>query len=196
MHCLLNIMCVFGMDTVHIHFKILLVCVYIYRICSDRTRGKYEYGTILQLIIQLIHFTVCSCIYRICSDRTWGKYECWTILQLITELIYFIHSFYFHFEDPYRNRKSIWTWKQWLVQSFIHSLIQSFPHFRYSWSYSRIYLLKMIQYHIITPTDTNTSLKQHTAHIITEKRHRQPGNLSSSSTVNFKTIKRKTCTSP
>ena len=51
--------------------------------------GKCEYGTILQLIIQLIHFTVCSCIYRICSDRTWGKYEYGTILQLIIHLIHF-----------------------------------------------------------------------------------------------------------
>jgi len=37
---------------------------------SDRTWGKYEYGRIIQLIIELIHFTVCSCIYRICSNRT------------------------------------------------------------------------------------------------------------------------------
>jgi len=35
---------------------------------------------ILQLIIQLTHFTVCSCIYRICSDRTQGIYENGTLL--------------------------------------------------------------------------------------------------------------------
>ena len=56
-----------------------------YRICSDRTWGKYECGTILQLI----HFAVFSCIYRICSDRTWGKYEYRTVLQFIIQLIYF-----------------------------------------------------------------------------------------------------------
>ena len=55
----------------------------IYRICSNRTWGKYEYGTILQLIIQLIHLKVCSFIYRICSNGTWRKYEYVTILQLI-----------------------------------------------------------------------------------------------------------------
>jgi len=29
-----------------------------------------KYGTVLQLIIELIHFKFCSCIYRICSNRT------------------------------------------------------------------------------------------------------------------------------
>jgi len=60
--------------------------------CRDRYYqewGKYEYWTILLLIIQLIYFEVCSCIYRICSDRTWGKYEYGTILQLIIQLIHF-----------------------------------------------------------------------------------------------------------
>jgi len=33
------------MDTVHIYF---IVCRCIYRICSDRTWEKCEYGTILQ----------------------------------------------------------------------------------------------------------------------------------------------------
>ena len=55
----------------------------------ERTWGKYEYGTVLQVIIQLIYFTVCSCIYRICSNRIWGKYEYEPILQLIIQLIYF-----------------------------------------------------------------------------------------------------------
>jgi len=36
----------FVMDIVHMHFT---VCSCIYRICSNRTWGKYEYGTILQL---------------------------------------------------------------------------------------------------------------------------------------------------
>jgi len=69
-----------------IHFK---VCMSVYRIYRNRTIGKYEYGTILQLIIQLINFKICSCIYSICRNRTWGKYEYGTILQLIIELIYF-----------------------------------------------------------------------------------------------------------
>jgi len=81
-----KVMWVFMMGTVNIHF---IVCRSVYRICSDRTWGKSEYGTILQLIIELIHFTVCSSLYRICSDRTWGKYEYGTILQLIIELIHF-----------------------------------------------------------------------------------------------------------
>jgi hypothetical protein len=50
---------------------------------------KYEYGTILQIIIQLIYFKVCIYlykhiyVYRICSNRTWGQLELGTILQLI-----------------------------------------------------------------------------------------------------------------
>jgi len=32
----------------------LTFCSCIYRICSDTTRGKYEYGTKLQIITQLI----------------------------------------------------------------------------------------------------------------------------------------------
>jgi len=35
------------MDMVHKHFK---VCSCIYRLCSDRTWGKYKYGTILHFI--------------------------------------------------------------------------------------------------------------------------------------------------
>ena len=86
-HCSWKVMWwVFVMDIVHIQFK---VCRCAYRICSKKTWGKCEYGTILQLIIQLIHFTVCSSIYRICSDRTWGKYEYGTMLQLIIQLIHF-----------------------------------------------------------------------------------------------------------
>jgi hypothetical protein len=41
-----------------------------------------------------------------------------------------------------------------MIGTVIHSLIQSFPHFRRSLSYSRIYLLQTTQYRIITPTDT------------------------------------------
>jgi len=39
------------MDIIHIYFK---VCSCIYRICSDRTWGKYEYGTILQLYFDIL----------------------------------------------------------------------------------------------------------------------------------------------
>ena len=39
-----KVMWVLVMDIVHICFK---VCSCIYRICSDRTLRKYEYGTIL-----------------------------------------------------------------------------------------------------------------------------------------------------
>ena len=85
-HCSLKLKLVLVMDTIHIYSK---VCSCIYRICCDGTLRIYEYGTILQLIIQLIYYKVCSCVYRICSDRTWGKYEYGTILQLIIQLIYY-----------------------------------------------------------------------------------------------------------
>ena len=42
--------------TVNNTFNIFQVCSSIYRICSDIKWGKYDYGTILQLIIQLIYF--------------------------------------------------------------------------------------------------------------------------------------------
>ena len=42
--------------TVNNTVNIFQICSCIYRICSDRTWGKYEYRTILQLIIQLINF--------------------------------------------------------------------------------------------------------------------------------------------
>ena len=44
MQCSRKVMWVFLMGTVNIHF---IVCSSVYRICSDRTCGKYEYGTIL-----------------------------------------------------------------------------------------------------------------------------------------------------
>ena len=47
------------------------------------TWGKYEYGKLLQLIIELIHFRLFSYIYRIISNITWRKYEYRTILELI-----------------------------------------------------------------------------------------------------------------
>jgi hypothetical protein len=67
-------------DTCRIHFKVYRC---IYKICSNITWGKYEYGTILQFIIQLIYFKVCRFIYKVCSNRTWGKYEYGTILNFI-----------------------------------------------------------------------------------------------------------------
>jgi len=38
----------------------LKICSYIYRICSDRTYAKYEYGTILHLMkyIQMIKYKI------------------------------------------------------------------------------------------------------------------------------------------
>jgi len=47
------------------------MCRYIYLIISNITWRKYEYGTILQLIVQLIlvHFKVCMFIHRIISNR-------------------------------------------------------------------------------------------------------------------------------
>ena len=47
------------------------------------TWGKYEYGTVLQLIIDLIYFRLFRYIYRIISNITWRKYKYRTILQLI-----------------------------------------------------------------------------------------------------------------
>jgi len=47
-HCSQKVKWVFAMYTVHIYF---IVCRCIYRICSNRISGKYEYGTVLELII-------------------------------------------------------------------------------------------------------------------------------------------------
>jgi len=55
------------MDIFHTYFKTHRC---IYRICSNRSWGKYEYGTILQIIIELIDFKVYTCIYSIISNRT------------------------------------------------------------------------------------------------------------------------------
>jgi hypothetical protein len=72
-------MWVFEMDICHIYFKVYR---YIYRICSNITWGKYDYGTILQLIIQLIYFKVCMFIYRAIRKIKWSKYKYGTIVQL------------------------------------------------------------------------------------------------------------------
>ena len=50
---------------------------------------KYEYRTILQLIIRLTYFRMCTCKYRIFNTLIWGKYKYRTILQLIIRLTYF-----------------------------------------------------------------------------------------------------------
>ena len=57
---------VFEMDIIYIYILYLKFCSCIYVICSDRTWGKYEYGTILQLIIELIHLDLRwgECFYR------------------------------------------------------------------------------------------------------------------------------------
>ena len=51
----------------HMHFT---VCSCIYRIWSNRTLQKYEYGTTLHLITYLIFFEVCRYIYsKICNNH-------------------------------------------------------------------------------------------------------------------------------
>jgi hypothetical protein len=73
-------MWVFEMDICHIHFKVYRC---IYRICSNITWGKYDCGTGLQLIIQLVYFKICMSIYRIISNKIYEKYKYGTILKLI-----------------------------------------------------------------------------------------------------------------
>ena len=46
-----------------------------YRVINNITWGKYEYGTILQLIILLTYFKICRFIYKIINNFLWGKYE-------------------------------------------------------------------------------------------------------------------------
>jgi len=50
------------------------------------TWGKYQYRTILQLIIELIHFKVCVSVCRTGQIRT---IKLWENIKLITQLIYF-----------------------------------------------------------------------------------------------------------
>ena len=49
------------------YYRLWYSCIY--SICSDRTWGKYEYGTILQIVIQLIHFVAVYTAYVVTENR-------------------------------------------------------------------------------------------------------------------------------
>ena len=52
-------------------------------------KNENGYGTILQLIIQLIYFKLFQCIEMLCTNIKLGKYEYCAILHLIIQLINF-----------------------------------------------------------------------------------------------------------
>ena len=60
-----------------------------YRIIRNITRGRYKYGIILHLKIDLLNIIVCKHMYRVISNIILGIYENGTTLHLIIKLIIF-----------------------------------------------------------------------------------------------------------